>query len=87
MLDRTDYIDPADRPAAWAAMARECAARDWPRHGIANALCIDEPTVDRLLAAEGEAQPEAASRTDTACPASASETERGVDTAQDTRVL
>ncbi|GGN46334.1 hypothetical protein [Streptomyces fuscichromogenes] len=50
MLDSTDYIEPADRPAAWATMAHEYAARDWPRPEIASALCVDEPTVDRLLA-------------------------------------
>lgn len=59
MCDSTDYIEPGDRPAAWVAMARGYAARNWPRHEIAYALCVDEPTVDRLLAAEGAAQQEA----------------------------
>ncbi|GHE34239.1 hypothetical protein [Streptomyces capitiformicae] len=59
MLESTDYIEPDDRPAAWMALAREYAARNWPRHEIAYALCVDEPTVDQLLADEGAAQPEA----------------------------
>jgi DNA-binding transcriptional regulator LsrR (DeoR family) len=59
MLDSTDYIEPGDRPAAWAALAREYAARNWTRDEIAYALCVDEPTVDRLLAAGGAAQQEA----------------------------
>ncbi|MFR0367628.1 hypothetical protein [Streptomyces sp. MCC20] len=60
MLDDTSYIEPDDRPAAWMALAREYEARNWPRHEIAYALCVDEPTVDCLLAAEGAVQREAA---------------------------
>ncbi|MCQ8833791.1 hypothetical protein [Streptomyces malaysiensis] len=56
MLESTDYIEPGDRPAAWMALAREYAARNWPRHEIAYALCVDEPTVDQLLADGGAAQ-------------------------------
>ncbi|WP_128380317.1 hypothetical protein [Streptomyces cavernae] len=59
MRDSTDYIEPGDRAAVWRALAREYAAQNWPRHEIAYALCVDEPTVDRLLAAEGAAQQEA----------------------------
>jgi hypothetical protein len=59
MLDSTDYIEPGDRPAAWITLACEYAARNWPRRDIAYALCVDEPTVDRLLAAGKAAQQEA----------------------------
>lgn len=59
MLDSTDYIEPGDRPAAWMALAREYAARNWTRRDIAYALCVDEPTLDRLLPAGGAAQQQA----------------------------
>ncbi|MEU9412217.1 hypothetical protein AB0E08_41895 [Streptomyces sp. NPDC048281] len=76
MLDSTDYVEPEDRPAAWADMAREYAARRWLRHEIAFALCVDEPTVDRLLAI-GEAVAGGTTRA-TATPEAAT-TERGTD--------
>lgn len=59
MSENTDYIEPAHRPRAWATMACDYAARGWLRHEIAYALCVDGPTVDRLLAA-GDASPETA---------------------------
>ncbi len=74
MSDSTDYIEPAHRPAAWAAMARDYAARGWLRHDIAYALCVDEPTVDRLLAA-GDAPPETAGAGETGELTPASEAE------------
>jgi hypothetical protein len=61
MLDSYDYIEPRDRPAAWAAMAHEYVAQGRPRDEIASALCIDEPTLDRLLASEPTGQPKRAS--------------------------
>jgi hypothetical protein len=62
VLDSYDYIEPGDRPAAWAAMAHEYVAQRRPRDEIAYALCVDEPTLDRLLATGSqEQQPERAS--------------------------
>lgn len=58
VLDSHQYIEPEDRSAAWATMARQYVARGWPRDEIAYALCVDEPTVERLLAAGGAAQQE-----------------------------
>ncbi|WP_331732470.1 hypothetical protein [Streptomyces sp. NBC_00989] len=72
MSASTDYIEPAHRPATWAAMARDYAARGWLRHEIASALCVDEPTVDRLLAA-GDASPDTAAAEDTSERASETE--------------
>lgn len=60
MLDSHQYIEPEDRSAAWATMARQYVARGWRRDEIAYALCVDEPTVDRLLAGEPEGEPEQA---------------------------
>ncbi|MFE9770003.1 hypothetical protein ACFYPC_36685 [Streptomyces sp. NPDC005808] len=74
MIESTDYIEPEARAAAWAAMAREYAARGWPRHDIAYALCVDEPTVDQLLAAGGTTQSEDASTISTIRPAPGSGT-------------
>lgn len=45
-----DYIQPADRPAAWAVMAAELDADGCTHTEIATALCVDEPAVTRLLA-------------------------------------
>ncbi len=42
------YIEPADRPDAWAVMARNLAAAGRTPAQIADALCIDEPTADLL---------------------------------------
>ncbi|MDX3672773.1 hypothetical protein [Streptomyces europaeiscabiei] len=44
------YVEPADRPAEWARMARELAAEGRSREDIAVQLCVDLPTVDQLLA-------------------------------------
>lgn len=44
-----DYIEPADRPDAWAAMAADLAAAGHTTSEIAAALWIDEPTVIALL--------------------------------------
>lgn len=46
----SDYVQPADRPAAWAAMAAGLDADGCTHTGIATALCVDEPAVARLLA-------------------------------------
>lgn len=45
----SDYVQPADRPAAWAAMAAGLANDGRSPAQIADALCVDEPTVHRLL--------------------------------------
>lgn len=45
----TDYIEPADRPEAWARMAAELAAEGRTLPQIADALCVDEPTAEALL--------------------------------------
>lgn len=48
-----DYIPPADRPAAWAAMAAGLANDGRTEAEIAAALCVDEPTAARLLLLAG----------------------------------
>ncbi|WP_185832515.1 hypothetical protein [Streptomyces sp. WAC 04229] len=46
----TEYVQPEDRPAAWADMASDLAACGRTHAQIAAELCIDEPTVFTLLA-------------------------------------
>ncbi|MBE4735743.1 hypothetical protein [Streptomyces caniscabiei] len=46
----SDYVQPADRPTAWAAMAADLAADGRTTAQIADALCIDEATVLLLTA-------------------------------------
>ncbi|MEE1838150.1 hypothetical protein [Streptomyces sp. SP17KL33] len=43
------YVEPADRPAEWARMARELAGEGRSREDIAVQLCVDVPTVDQFL--------------------------------------
>ena len=52
-LDETSYIEPADRPLAWAALAAGLAndGRSIPQ--IAEALWVDEATAVRLLELAG----------------------------------
>ncbi|MEW1867012.1 hypothetical protein AB0420_02240 [Streptomyces caelestis] len=45
-----DYIEPIDRPAAWGEMAASLARDGFGPEEIATMLCVDEPTVARLLA-------------------------------------
>ncbi|WP_460071119.1 hypothetical protein [Streptomyces sp. YKOK-I1] len=45
-----DYVQPADRPAKWAEMAKSLARDGLGAAEIAVKLCVDEPTVGRLLA-------------------------------------
>lgn len=40
----SEYVQPADRPTAWAAMARHLLHEGRTTAQIADALCIDEPT-------------------------------------------
>lgn len=47
------YIQPADRPTAWAASAAGLANDGYTTQQIADALCVDEPTAIRLLAFAG----------------------------------
>lgn len=47
------YVQPADRPTAWAAMAAGLANDGRTTAQIADALCVDEPTAIRLLAVAG----------------------------------
>ena len=49
-VNNLDYIEPGDRTDAWAAMAAELAGQELTHADIAYALCVDEPTVARLLA-------------------------------------
>lgn len=44
-----DYVAPADRPAEWARMARELAASGYTEAQVAEALAVDEATIERLL--------------------------------------
>lgn len=44
-----DYVAPEDRPAEWARMARELAASGYSEDQVAEALAVDEATVERLL--------------------------------------
>lgn len=44
-----DYVDPAARPAEWARMARELTASGYSEDQVAEALAVDEATVERLL--------------------------------------
>ena len=44
-----DYVAPADRPAEWARMARELAASGYTEAQVAEALAVDEQTIQRLL--------------------------------------
>jgi len=44
-----DYVAPADRPAEWARMARELAASGYTEAQVAEALAVDEATIQRLL--------------------------------------
>ena len=54
-LRSTGYVEPADRPMAWAAMAAGLLndGRGLPQ--IAEALWVDEPTAVRLLELAGRA--------------------------------
>jgi hypothetical protein len=55
----SEYVQPADRPASWAAMAAGLANDGRTTAQIADSLCVDEPTADRLLELAGRpAQPE-----------------------------
>lgn len=45
----TEILAAADRPAAWAAMAIDLAAQGRTHPEIADALCVDAPTVEALL--------------------------------------
>lgn len=45
-----DYVQPADRPAEWAEMARSFARDGFGADEIAAMLCVDESAVARLLA-------------------------------------
>ena len=45
----TEYVEPADRPAAWARMAADLHADGRTPADIADALCINLPTVQALL--------------------------------------
>jgi hypothetical protein len=45
----TMYVEPADRPAAWADMARTLAHDGLTPDEIADRLCVDVPTVAALL--------------------------------------
>ncbi|MFB7738279.1 hypothetical protein ACFC08_28605 [Streptomyces sp. NPDC056112] len=49
------YVQTADRPTAWAAMAAGLANDGRTTAQIADALCIDEATVNRFLALAGRA--------------------------------
>ncbi|MBU3865541.1 hypothetical protein KN815_16085 [Streptomyces sp. 4503] len=49
-----DYIEPQDRAAEWARMAGELAASGYSETRVAQALAVDEQTVQRLLEARGE---------------------------------
>lgn len=51
----SEYVQPADRPAAWAAMAAGLANDGRTLAQIADALCVDEPTAVRLLEVAGRA--------------------------------
>ncbi|MBJ6623538.1 hypothetical protein [Streptomyces sp. DHE17-7] len=51
----SDYVQPADRPTAWAAMAAGLANDGYTPAQIADALCVDETTAHRLLAFAGRA--------------------------------
>ncbi|MBE4758356.1 hypothetical protein PV383_19860 [Streptomyces caniscabiei] len=46
----SDYVQPADRPTAWAAMATDLTTAGRTTAQIADALCIDEATVLLLTA-------------------------------------
>lgn len=48
-----DYIPPASRTAAWAAMAADLHRDGSTPAEIADALCVDEATVARLLRLAG----------------------------------
>jgi len=49
----SEYVQPADRPVAWAAMAAGLANDGRSPAQIADALCVDEPTAIRLLECAG----------------------------------
>ncbi|MFE2749623.1 hypothetical protein ACFXKX_35785 [Streptomyces scopuliridis] len=49
-----DYVAPQDRPAEWARMARELAASGYTEAEVAQALAVDEETVQRLSETFGE---------------------------------
>lgn len=49
-----DYVAPEDRPAEWARMAAELAASGYSEAQVAQALAVDEQTVERLIEAAGE---------------------------------
>lgn len=51
----SEYVEPADRPTAWAAMAAGLANDGHTFAGIAARLWVDEATVRRLLQAAGRA--------------------------------
>ncbi|MET8826048.1 hypothetical protein ABZX40_13330 [Streptomyces sp. NPDC004610] len=48
------YIQPGDRVAEWARMARQLAYDGHQHAAIAARLCVDTSTVERLLAGEVE---------------------------------
>jgi hypothetical protein len=48
-----DYIPPADRVPEWAEMAASFARDGFGADEIAEALCVDEATVARLLKLAG----------------------------------
>jgi hypothetical protein len=49
----SSYIEPKDRPAAWAAMAAGLLNDGRSLSEIAEALWVDEPTAERLLELAG----------------------------------
>ncbi|MFD8386534.1 hypothetical protein ACFV2X_49935 [Streptomyces sp. NPDC059679] len=49
-----DYVAPEDRPAEWARMAAALAASGYSEDQLAQALAVDEQTVERLIQAAGE---------------------------------
>ncbi|MEW2302041.1 hypothetical protein AB0958_19045 [Streptomyces sp. NPDC006655] len=46
----TEYVEPAERPAAWAQMATDLATEGRSTAEIAAALWVDVPTAEALLA-------------------------------------
>jgi hypothetical protein len=49
-----DYVAPADRPAEWARMAQNLIASGYTEAEVAEALAVDEETVQRLSRPTGE---------------------------------
>ncbi|MEU0743989.1 hypothetical protein [Streptomyces sp. NPDC006134] len=44
-----DYVAPEDRAAEWSRMAAELSASGYSEAEVAQALAVDEETVERLL--------------------------------------